>query len=771
MTNQKDNLAENLVSSDEGTIAGHITASGAATLIGRTISDTLVIDALVGTGGMSAVYRGRDLSLNREVAIKVLLPDMHAKSDVRIRFQREGRALSQLDHPNIVKVFECGLIDGATPYLVMELADGVPLAGLLKDRERLSINQSIDIITQVCSAASYCHKQNVVHRDLKPGNIMALPQPDGTFKVKVIDFGIAKLMADSEIQSVTSTSDVFGSPLYMSPEQCRGTKISTASDVYSIGCILFECLAGVPPYRSDAALTTMLMHMQERIPKLSERCGQQFPPDLDAIVAAALAKKPDRRYQSASQLAADLRAFSDGREISVRAQLLSSSANLMVAAPLLLAAVAVGWFLFNFKTERAAPHVVPVHQLDAGKNQAIVPSRPVKEPPSIFWQDWHTWAPPENSLAVSMYRVRVDAAHLADLIHHCRQLESLGIHKTTPGTLKQLRELSDLRRLDVSSNYDVQGTELEELPHLLQLIAANSRLDDEDMKHLPRGITDLVLDGCRITDSGVATLCARLPDLRRLYLADTSVTDKSIEFLKRKTSLRHIRFGESHVSVPKLKSLIDALPRCVVEARNMPVENGSDVLRWDQNDKKKQAQFRSALQANLHSSQIREVDYAYCPITADSLKELSGMRGLTALSLHCARKGLPRFNVMDLQLLSPRLLELDIDHLCLRAECISAICQLKQIEKLKIWGNQLDDDAVKNLGNFKTLQALDIRDVDAYGMDREQDRKDLRQAISQRAKEQLLKDLPHCAVRFTPYVLGFEPKEIRKKDWEERDGY
>lgn len=317
---------------------------------GTMVGDKYRIDALIGVGGMGTVYRVKQIYLEKDFALKVL--DLHQKTDASVRrFHLEARTASQLQHSNLVGVHDFGMFDHKQPYLVMDLVEGVTLSEVLKQRGSLSA----DYVTQLCVQLSfgllYAHGKGVVHRDIKPGNIMLLhPDRDVTEgTVKIVDFGIAKLTQseDGEIQTLTKTGEIFGSPIYMSPEQCKGTGVDKRSDIYSLGCVLFECLAGTPPFLGDTAMSTMMMRLSDAVPSLKEASlGREFPPVLESIVHKMLAADPADRYQDLSVVISDLMAMQrpeQGLVVSTSVKEKPKKRELTVGKKaMVLAAVALG---------------------------------------------------------------------------------------------------------------------------------------------------------------------------------------------------------------------------------------------------------------------------------------------------------------------------------------------------------------------------------------------------------------------------------------------
>lgn len=265
---------------------------------------------LIGYGGMAEVHRGRDIRLGREVAIKVLRADLARDPSFLNRFRREAQSAAGLNHPSIVSVYDTGEDIGADgtaqPFIVMEFVEGRTLRDILKSEGRLPPSRVMEIVADVAAALDFSHRAGLVHRDVKPANVMITP----TGAVKVMDFGIARAVADSSA-TVTQTANVIGTAQYLSPEQARGETVDARSDVYSTGCLMYELLTGVPPFQGDSPVAVAYQHVRENAPAPSSRVPD-LPAAVDSIVMKALAKNPLNRYQSAGEMRADLqRALAD----------------------------------------------------------------------------------------------------------------------------------------------------------------------------------------------------------------------------------------------------------------------------------------------------------------------------------------------------------------------------------------------------------------------------------------------------------------------------
>lgn len=268
---------------------------------------------LVGEGGTGRVYKALELGLNRTVAIKVLNGDLLADREVSQRFKQEGNVLAKLRHPNILTVFKFGRFEN-TAYIVMEYLSGCSLRTEINANGPLSSEHCVDLALQVCGAMDYAHRRNVVHRDLKPDNIVSY-QDSGREAFKIIDFGLARLIPDNDSRGLTETGLLIGSVNYMSPEQCKGEKADNQSDIYSLGCLLFESLSGCPPYDADNPVGIMHHHVNAAVPFLRESIANSA--GWNTILHRAMAKDRSARYKSMAEMSADLEALQSGRLTAV----------------------------------------------------------------------------------------------------------------------------------------------------------------------------------------------------------------------------------------------------------------------------------------------------------------------------------------------------------------------------------------------------------------------------------------------------------------------
>ncbi len=292
---------------------------------GDIVCERYKVLSVVGRGAAATVYVVEQILIKKRFALKMLTSNAASPRSKR-RFQNEAQAASKLDHPNLVRAIDFGVHDNGCLFMVMDLVDGKTLSQHLKQVGRLSVEQTLNIFIPICFALEYAHEQGVIHRDLKPSNII-LETHDlaGTVLVpKVVDFGIAKLIEDVDAEALTRTGEVFGTPFYMSPEQCSGDKVDRRSDIYSLGCVMYEALTGTPPFCGQSALETMMQHSTQKIPPMSEASlGTQFPEALETIIDRMLAKDPIDRYQRCFTLADHLIRLQRGESVGALPQLVA----------------------------------------------------------------------------------------------------------------------------------------------------------------------------------------------------------------------------------------------------------------------------------------------------------------------------------------------------------------------------------------------------------------------------------------------------------------
>ena len=275
------------------------------------------LDGVVGRGGMAEVYRARDIRLDRIVAVKTLREDLARDQTFQARFRREAQSAASLNHPSIVAVYDTGEDMAApthVPYIVMEYVDGRTLRELIHDDRRLLPERALEITDGVLRALDYSHRNGIIHRDIKPGNVMLTRSAE----VKVMDFGIARAVSDAQA-TMTQTAQVIGTAQYLSPEQARGERVDARSDLYSTGCLLYELLTGRPPFTGDSPVAIAYQHVREN-PIPPSRVDPEIPAWADSIVLKAMAKDPAERYQSAAEMRTDIQRALSGVPVAAPPQ-------------------------------------------------------------------------------------------------------------------------------------------------------------------------------------------------------------------------------------------------------------------------------------------------------------------------------------------------------------------------------------------------------------------------------------------------------------------
>ncbi len=311
--------ADNQLSRTDGqtTLISGISGTTLSYLPGDLVDNAYQLTKLLGRGGMGAVFECKHLALDRVYALKLLSADQLSR-EAWIRFQAEAQSLARLNHPGIVSIYNMGIDKQQCPFYVMDLIDGEALDSLIARSGPLAVSDALDIFIQVADALSSAHMQGVVHRDIKPSNLMLCTDAQRQrIHVKLVDFGIARISKQGLVQqSQTATGVIFGTPFYMSPEQCGGSKADERSDIYSFGCALFETLTGSPPFVGDSAFHTFMLHQSGPVPNLSSRMPPATASEaLEIAVQKMLCKSPEDRYQTMPQVKHDLERIKAGKPI------------------------------------------------------------------------------------------------------------------------------------------------------------------------------------------------------------------------------------------------------------------------------------------------------------------------------------------------------------------------------------------------------------------------------------------------------------------------
>jgi eukaryotic-like serine/threonine-protein kinase len=279
-----------------------LAAQDGEALIGKTLEDKYRLEALLGAGGMCIVYRATHMQMGKQVAVKILKPQFAADPALSRRFEQEARAASRIHHPNAINVMDYGIGEGNTPFIVMEYVNGITLGELIRRHGALSLERAANILRQICGALDDAHSVGVIHRDIKPDNIIIADYGNSDW-VEVVDFGVAKIQEDLNRRvALTGENILVGTPRYMSPEQCEEMPVDARSDIYSLGVVLYEMLAGEAPFKGDSSTRLLVAHATQPPEPLRAK-RPDIPAEVEAVVMQALAKNPAHRPQSAGEFA------------------------------------------------------------------------------------------------------------------------------------------------------------------------------------------------------------------------------------------------------------------------------------------------------------------------------------------------------------------------------------------------------------------------------------------------------------------------------------
>lgn len=396
----------------EGFASNPETVPAKGDLSGSILMDRYRLIRRLGGGGMGDVYLGEHTIIGKKVAVKIMHSQYSEDREVVERFLQEARSASRIGHANIVDIADYGQTQDGRVFLVMEYLDGIELGDVLFREGRIPWQRACRIAIQVCNALQAAHEKNVIHRDLKPGNIFLTTFANQPDFVKVIDFGIAKVLDENEGHKMTKTGMILGTPDYMSPEQATGKPVTPATDIYSLGVILYEMLTGKPPFESDSFMGVLSQHMFDPPPPLRERCPEALIPEaLENITLKALAKAPEDRFESMKAFADALSAIDDsgkGPPITVPAfrPLAASSSpgrgrlwmKIWAAVIVLLAATAVAvWFLKKPGEEpMTLPAANPLQETTTAGTEPAMPSDGTVSPQDMNGADAMNAAAQEN---------------------------------------------------------------------------------------------------------------------------------------------------------------------------------------------------------------------------------------------------------------------------------------------------------------------------------------------------------------------------------------
>ena len=653
---------------------------------------------LIGAGAMGRVFKATDSILLIDVAIKVLLATRHVRSESAVRFQQEAKAVSKLQHKNILTVMDFGITNEGEPYLVMEFVDGKPLSNILDERKCLSLSEALNITSQICDGMEHAHKVGVIHRDLKPANIIVLGDDYSTASIRILDFGIAKVeTVENDPNSVTPEGGFLGSPQYMSPEQMSAEVVDRGSDVYSTGCILFHMLSGAHPFESDSLLALMQAKRTQKAPLVNQKgTHEAVPAAVESVIARSLEADKNKRFSTMIDLK---NALIDASHIAESSSDVGARARFPFRTGAIVVVVLGLVSIFAFMVFR--PSEVP-HEENV---------LPVTRPQTVF---------KDNELKQTS---RV--TDFFDLLYGGTVWEAK--EKLDDSALAQIVSLPiEELRLGSQDKITVKGYEyIARMPKLKVLLMNEAILNDDGLRAIAKikNLEKLQIDGAGVTDAGIAALASTKID--DLSLERVSLTDEGLKPIGKLKNLYRLLIGGTNITNAGLK-YIQHLPikKLHIEAcsitdegmRNMP---GIDVI--DPATKRRQ-------------STLQRIYLGQCGVTIDGFKAIKDaplenlvLSGSTQIDDDCIdyiAKTWPKMTQLvindtgvtkrSIKTLSSmkNLEELGVASLGLSDEDVLPLLKLPKIRILNISANDITDLTLRRLGLCPTLSKLDLTQCD-----------------------------------------------------------
>ena len=526
----------------------------------------------VGAGGMGVIYKARHNILNRIVAVKMVHAHIVSPEVIK-RFYHEGKASSSLSHPYIVKVLDFGTTESGQPYMILDYVHGKTLSKVLATEGSLSTERFIRLFLQICEALSYAHKNWVLHRDIKPANIMLVENSRGEEEIRIMDFGLAKIIDDTEYasQHLTKTGVAMGSPLYMSPEHARGSNMDERSDLYSLGCTMYEALTGTPPFMGKTPFETLLMHLNEAPLPLGEASlGKTIDPRIEQIVLKTLEKNLTDRYQSMEELRKDLLKISNPpvADLPITGQTRSGKAKSLILAGTLAGAMTIVG-VCCFQTTHSGPK--PATSESSALSSPTITSEHAASPlasPTITPQ--HAASPSLDSSTVASNHNATDSLGSSTIASDHAASASLGSsniasdHASKPNHTDLVKNQSSAKTSSSDTPFDLlaEVTPKQLVESRVQVpnssiidLSKNSpaRISDGDLEPLSEAqwTSRIVLKGLPISDAGLKYL-SKLK-LKSLDLESTRVKD--LGALQSVRSLVDLSVARTFLSAKGMKTI------------------------------------------------------------------------------------------------------------------------------------------------------------------------------------------------------------------------
>jgi serine/threonine protein kinase len=511
------------------------------------------------SGGMGVIYKARHVAMDRVVAIKMLRSSRVSDEDI-YRFDKEAKAVSRLNHPNIIAVHDLGITPDDQPFLVMDFIDGISLSKLIAQSGGLKLTQFFEIVRQIFAGMEHAHQKGIIHRDLKPSNIM-LTKNEGKLTVKILDFGIAKIADITSDATLTKTGEIFGTPTYMSPEQAEGNKVDFQTDIYSTGCILFECLAGVPPFHGRSSIDIVMKHVNEEPPSIRSISGKQVPESVEWFVRKCLQKKPEDRFANFTEMIETIDRIQEGKlkksNFPFRISRKTSSSIWLVAGVVVVLVATRAAYEYCFGNGEMNIQATKIKSSSAKRDDLdslllsdkVSPENLVKMLIKTSIQDNDPWLDlqkvplnkeslKEVSNARGVRGISFASSDKGDDLIDCitpLHLERLNLTSThiTDKGLAKLAGMKTLTQLDLS-HVNANGrqgitskglADVASLPHLHTLMCNGDNLHNEDIEVLKnaRALQNLSISANSLLDGDCCKYLEQIPELQALNFAGTHI--------------------------------------------------------------------------------------------------------------------------------------------------------------------------------------------------------------------------------------------------------
>ncbi len=683
---------------------------------GKILADSYEFVSVTGWGGMSVIYKARQRQTGHVVAIKMLHSLLMTDQSLK-RFQQEAKAIMSLRHPNIITVHDFGVSEHGQPYMVMDFIEGKTLGDVIKETNGLSLEASLHRFIQLCDALDHAHQIGVLHRDLKPSNIMISNQ-DGNFEdARIVDFGIAKLLdkeGGADDGQLTHTGELFGSPLYMSPEQCRGSEVDARTDIYSLGCVMYETLTGRTPFRGATIVDTLVLQMNEIPISLAQASsGRQFPLELENVIAKALAKDPDDRYQTMQDLEMALMGIQlNSKDVSQgqyrpknrKTPIIPGFVYGTAAAFIIVAFGFTIWWQSISKHENS----VTAAQLDSIKKAAVLNSIEAKRDQQIV----------SNNIEILLKSKKnmIDDPMLRQRLNVDLGLEELDLNKAQVGDVgcQFLRNQRTLKRLYLDDTFvhdQALANAIATLDKLEKLSLCNTKISDNAIGYLTNltNVWGIYLNDCKDVADKTLESVSSMPRLKELSVNSTAVTDEGFKSLRRislqKLFASNTKFGDKGMAaLSNMKSLTELrLSDTKVSDEGLgKLVHAPDLTSLDLS---KTSITNKGIAYLTRFPLLDSLGLADNPITDGGTPALAKLLKLDRLNLKSTK-------ISDATLLTlaklPSLRELNLKDDRITDTGIEAITHMDSLQALNLSGTQITDVGLHKLLSCKHLNNLVI---------------------------------------------------------------